>query len=432
MKFKKIFAFAAAALASVFVFTSCTGPNSAKGITATFEYNYKDAPAAYTQTIGADGIVTPPSDPERENYKFLGWYNEATCDTKADFDYVITSDVSYYAGWEQTFAVFRYNSNYEGGKIETVKVPIGTKASQPQEPLREGYVFNGWYMDSACSVGYDFASEVTADKELFAGWEVKSSNSCKVTFENNYPDGGSYYSQTVNKGRRVARPADPTRNGYAFYGWYTDSACSVGNEYNFNGLVQTDINLYAKWNKINIFEAEYVSLKGMVGVGWSSSVIETGMIDSDSTASNGFFVGYMYVTNNKLVFKVIADEATSDCMLALRLSGEGEEGSVISLNDEELKITVNGAKVNYSGIVLDNIPDINGGTRRPFSDFTIANVSLNKGENVIELIVNNNKSMGGTMNATAPMFDCLYLNTNVNVNWKEGECHTENIFGLKD
>ena len=170
----------------------------------------------------------------------------------------------------------------------------------------------------------------------------------------------------------------------------------------------------------------------MVGVGWSSSVIETGMIDSDSTASNGFFVGYMYVTNNKLVFKVIADEATSDCMLALRLSGEGEEGSVISLNDEELKITVNGAKVNYNGIVLDNIPDINGGTRRPFSDFTIANVSLNKGENVIELIVNNNKSMGGTMNATAPMFDCLYLNTNVNVNWKEGECHTENIFGLKD
>ena len=94
-------------------------------------------------------------------------------------------------------------------------------------------------------------------------------------------------------------------------------------------------------------------------------------------------------------------------------------------------IRLNGEKVSYKGIAIDGIPDITGGTRRPFSNFTIGNVSLQEGENLLELVVNNDKSMGGTMTATAPMFDCVYLYTNTEVDWSEGECHEDNLFGLR-
>lgn len=35
--------------------------------------------------------------------------------------------------------------------------------------------------------------------------------------------------------------------GYLFAGWYTDAACSIGNEYDFNTPVTQNITLYAKW-----------------------------------------------------------------------------------------------------------------------------------------------------------------------------------------
>lgn len=38
-----------------------------------------------------------------------------------------------------------------------------------------------------------------------------------------------------------------TREGYEFNGFYTDEACSEGNEYNFTTIVDADITIYVKW-----------------------------------------------------------------------------------------------------------------------------------------------------------------------------------------
>ena len=45
----------------------------------------------------------------------------------------------------------------------------------------------------------------------------------------------------------VAKPADPTREGYTFAGWYTDEACTEA--YDFSAAVTADMTLYAKWVK---------------------------------------------------------------------------------------------------------------------------------------------------------------------------------------
>ena len=54
-------------------------------------------------------------------------------------------------------------------------------------------------------------------------------------------------SQAVAPNGTVAQPADPTRDGYAFGGWYTDEGCTT--VYDFNAPVTGNLTLYAKWTQ---------------------------------------------------------------------------------------------------------------------------------------------------------------------------------------
>lgn len=46
---------------------------------------------------------------------------------------------------------------------------------------------------------------------------------------------------------KLVKPADPTRDGYTFGGWYTDETCTQA--YDFSTPVMADLTLYAKWTK---------------------------------------------------------------------------------------------------------------------------------------------------------------------------------------
>lgn len=46
---------------------------------------------------------------------------------------------------------------------------------------------------------------------------------------------------------KLVKPADPTRDGYTFGGWFTDEACAQA--YDFSTPVTADLTLYAKWTK---------------------------------------------------------------------------------------------------------------------------------------------------------------------------------------
>ena len=67
--------------------------------------------------------------------------------------------------------------------------------------------------------------------------------SLTVTFDAN---GGTPTSipQTVTSGNKAEKPADPTKTGYAFDGWYLN-----GKPYDFNSPVTGDITLTAQWIK---------------------------------------------------------------------------------------------------------------------------------------------------------------------------------------
>ncbi len=77
-----------------------------------------------------------------------------------------------------------------------------------------------------------------------SGTLFKLSGGVKVSFETG--EGSKVDFQTTADGKLV-KPADPTRDGYTFGGWYTDEACAQA--YDFSTPVTADLTLYAKWTK---------------------------------------------------------------------------------------------------------------------------------------------------------------------------------------
>ncbi len=57
-----------------------------------------------------------------------------------------------------------------GSSVATVRVNANALLAQPPVPTKTGYYFGGWYMDSACTIKYDFTQPVTHNFTLFARW----------------------------------------------------------------------------------------------------------------------------------------------------------------------------------------------------------------------------------------------------------------------
>ena len=154
-----------------------------------------------------------------------------------------------------------FNTN-GGNTIASVKVESGKTVTKPANPTKKGYTFAGWYTDSGLKNTFDFNSKITANITLYAKWTAvpagggggggssgggsSDGNTTKyytVTFDTN--GGSPVSSQSVKKGSSVSKPAEPTKDGYKFLGWYKDSGLS--SLYNFSTSISKDTTIYAKW-----------------------------------------------------------------------------------------------------------------------------------------------------------------------------------------
>jgi len=136
-----------------------------------------------------------------------------------------------------------------GSAVAAQTVEDGKTATKPADPTKEGYTFVGWYLGSD---KYDFSKPVTGNITLTAKWEkvVAPPVTYTVTFDS---DGGSAVAaQTVEDGKTATKPADPTKEGYTFKGWYLGSTA-----YDFSKPVTGNITLTAKWEKVVVSTAPY-------------------------------------------------------------------------------------------------------------------------------------------------------------------------------
>ncbi|MEN6470437.1 MAG: InlB B-repeat-containing protein, partial [Clostridiaceae bacterium] len=75
------------------------------------------------------------------------------------------------------------------------------------------------------------------------GTKVPAPLTYTVTFNSN--GGSAVANQTIQSGSKATKPANPTKAGYTFGGWYSDDA--LKNAWDFNTAITKDTTLYAKW-----------------------------------------------------------------------------------------------------------------------------------------------------------------------------------------
>ena len=70
---------------------------------------------------------------------------------------------------------FRVTFDAQGGTtVEMQKRMYGELIEAPEPPTREGFVFDGWYLDPGAAIPWDLEEDsVTESITLYAGWKEK-------------------------------------------------------------------------------------------------------------------------------------------------------------------------------------------------------------------------------------------------------------------
>lgn len=109
-----------------------------------------------------------------------------------------------------------------------------------------GYVFSGWYIDSACTHPYTFTTMPEGGVTVYAKW-VKVQY--RVFLHPNVPTSDTSFSMgeqstsfRVDAGKKIAdgNSIDARRNDYELVGWYTDEGCTQ--QFNFDAYTLNDNN----------------------------------------------------------------------------------------------------------------------------------------------------------------------------------------------
>ncbi|MBO4573372.1 MAG: InlB B-repeat-containing protein [Clostridia bacterium] len=107
---------------------------------------------------------------EKDGYTFSGWYLDDGFDQRVDTaEYKVTSDVTLYAAWkERVFVTLNFVTN-GGNALAPVNYEVGTPVEAV--PEREGYTFEGWYLDEhAANLFNALDCTATADFTIYAEW----------------------------------------------------------------------------------------------------------------------------------------------------------------------------------------------------------------------------------------------------------------------
>jgi uncharacterized repeat protein (TIGR02543 family) len=216
--------------------------------TVTFDAN--GGSSVEPQTVAEGDTAAQPANPDKPGYVFDGWYKDSA--TFADpwifgAD-AIARDTTLYARWAlKTFAV---TFDASGGTLVARQlVPADSTAVRPDNPEKAGYLFGGWYRDSALSLPWNFPTDVVTDSlTLYARWIESSKTVYTVTFDSR---GGSPIDpQVAEDGGTASQPAAPTRIGYDFAGWSSDTAPPAPAWDFAYDPITADTTLYALWTPV--------------------------------------------------------------------------------------------------------------------------------------------------------------------------------------
>ena len=180
-----------------------------------------------------------------------------------------------YAGWRLNDFQIDYNLN--GGQLVGHNPPgysVGDASVLLCEPMKQGYVFTGWYPNSEFagqpvkSIPYQSGGNLT----LYAKWIP---NTYTIKFNANGGTSGTMTSLSMTYDASKTLTANVfKRTGYSFVGWAKTSTGTVAYKdkatvKNLTATNKATVNLYAKWGAPITSAASYNY--NSIKVSWASA-----------------------------------------------------------------------------------------------------------------------------------------------------------------
>jgi len=203
----------------------------------TFDAN-KGSPGTY-EVVKSGSCATAPSNPTRAGYEFQGWYTLPSGGEKFDFTIPVTANFTLYAHWySEIYKSYTVTFDANGGfPSHSETVESGSKVSEPSDPSRYGYEFDGWYTKKTGGSEFNFNTAIKSNLVLYAHWSVTKEKQCTVTLVDSsgdkevytvdYGDGFEHY--VTHFGRNMMRNlgVSYSQNGTYHYAPYDDGKLSL-------------------------------------------------------------------------------------------------------------------------------------------------------------------------------------------------------------
>ena len=147
------------------------------------DWNNSNLPVIWKSTLSQDKTYVvsfeknenTPSDadyPYREGYSFAGWF------TTDDFSGALYDNAldapngTLYARWEAgVFYIITFRTN-GGSEVAGIILEHGATFLAPDDPIKDGYNFDGWYSDIDLEINYTFPAIPLQNLVLYAKWAV--------------------------------------------------------------------------------------------------------------------------------------------------------------------------------------------------------------------------------------------------------------------
>ena len=205
------------------------------------------APAQQIVLKGAAASV-PADNPTKTGYTFSKWVTADGGSTAYDFaNETVTEKTSVYAGWTPVTYTITYDlagGTLPAGKTNPADYTIETEDITLQNPERAGYTFAGWSGTGLTgnSTTVTISKGSTGNREYTANWTVKTYG---ITLNGNGGTGDDLTGYTYGQG--AVLPANWTKTGYTFAGWYGNKDCTGTPVTEISATDTGDKIYWAKW-----------------------------------------------------------------------------------------------------------------------------------------------------------------------------------------
>ena len=224
-------------------------------VLVTFEKN-DGSGASFAVTVERGQLVSEEAAPERIGWIFEGWSTLPDADQFWAFaTEPVDDNLTLYARWTRDMSGTLFTVTFEVLAddvlpVDAQQVPEGAFAEYPlPHPFRLDYHFIGWFIDPDSTEMFQFDdTPITADITLYAGWHAMYGTVYAVNYWLNDGTDTLFTSDNVSEGFLFLIGMVPSRDGYAFTGWFLDQAGTVPADSNV--YVDADLDVYAGWSEI--------------------------------------------------------------------------------------------------------------------------------------------------------------------------------------